>query len=152
MEYGDSRLPTRFWLRVYIEPMSGCWLWIGNVDQHGYGKFWYNGKTVRPHRLICELNLGVPDDDKIVTRHLCDIKLCCNPWHIQFGTQAENIRDMHERGRAKGAPYVHSRKTHCARGHEYNGANTIRTKLQRVCRICKQENQARYLERKSRNK
>lgn len=31
VDYGDSRLPDRFWDKVFPEPMSGCWLWGAHV-------------------------------------------------------------------------------------------------------------------------
>lgn len=38
-------------------------------------------------------------DEGIVIRHTCDNPLCCNPRHLIPGTQADNVRDMVERGR-----------------------------------------------------
>ncbi len=36
VEFGDARLPERFWQKVTPCPMTGCWLWTGShVD--GYG-------------------------------------------------------------------------------------------------------------------
>lgn len=35
-----------------------------------------------------------------VVRHTCDNPRCINPVHLQAGTQLDNVRDMHERGRA----------------------------------------------------
>jgi hypothetical protein len=35
-----------------------------------------------------------------VVRHTCDNRLCVNPEHLVIGSQADNVQDMHERGRA----------------------------------------------------
>lgn len=35
-----------------------------------------------------------------VVRHTCDNPWCVNPEHLVDGTQADNVQDMHERGRA----------------------------------------------------
>ena len=37
MDYGDPRLPDRFWAKVYPEPNTGCWLWSGATTGNGYG-------------------------------------------------------------------------------------------------------------------
>ena len=33
----QSTLPLRFWQKIYADP-SDCWLWMGYIDQHGYGR------------------------------------------------------------------------------------------------------------------
>ena len=35
--FGDERLPQRFWSKVSPCPMSGCWIWTGTTTQRGYG-------------------------------------------------------------------------------------------------------------------
>ena len=37
----------------------------------------------------------------MVIRHKCDNPLCINPKHIELGTQADNIKDLIDRNRAK---------------------------------------------------
>jgi hypothetical protein len=36
----------------------------------------------------------------LVVMHTCDNPECCNPAHLQAGTQQKNIADMHAKGRA----------------------------------------------------
>lgn len=38
----------------------------------------------------------------LVVRHTCDVRECVNPDHLILGTQKDNIRDMHDRGRYAG--------------------------------------------------
>jgi hypothetical protein len=33
--------------------------------------------------------------------HRCDEPRCCNPEHLFLGTQAENMADMHRKGRSR---------------------------------------------------
>ncbi len=40
-QFGDSRLPSRFWSKVIVSD-SGCWLWVGALTGAGrrrYGSF-----------------------------------------------------------------------------------------------------------------
>lgn len=40
--------------------------------------------------------MGLPKGMNV--NHHCDNKKCCNPEHLYVGTQAENMRDLAERG------------------------------------------------------
>ena len=89
------------------EPNSGCLLWEACHDKYGHGKLGIrlpNGKpkTVQAHRLAYELVHGtVPSG--LVVRHKCDVPACINVDHLVVGTQADNLADMWERGRARPA-------------------------------------------------
>lgn len=48
MDFGDSRLPPRFWAKLMIVS-SGCWLWHGATTKGGYGHFSWQGKMVYVH-------------------------------------------------------------------------------------------------------
>lgn len=76
---------------------SGCWQWQGSTT-NGYGTLMLNRKVLRVHRLAHELWCG-PIPKGHVVRHKCDNPGCCNPAHIETGTQAENINDIVIRGR-----------------------------------------------------
>ena len=67
----------------------------------GYGYLQHRGKQVLAHRLAyCQANgLDISDIDAQVVRHKCDNPKCVNPEHLELGTQADNIADMHSRGR-----------------------------------------------------
>jgi hypothetical protein len=38
-----------------------------------------------------------PIPEGMVVRHKCDNRKCCNPAHLELGTQAKNVQDMFER-------------------------------------------------------
>lgn len=81
-------------------PFSGCWIWTGALDGRGYGQMaTTNGKSPKKaHRVSYELfNGAIPDG--LVVRHKCDIPCCVNPWHLEIGTQKDNMQDASARGR-----------------------------------------------------
>jgi hypothetical protein len=89
----------RFWSSV--TKTTTCWLWTGETNSTGYGRFtqWIGGgrRRILTHRMSFWLaNGSLPT----VVRHACDTPLCVRPEHLLAGTQADNIRDAVERGRA----------------------------------------------------
>lgn len=88
----------RFWARVDKNGPNGCWIWLGCRDKWGYGDMSVRSKHIQSHRFAWKLLRG--DPGKLDCLHKCDNPPCCNPDHIYLGTDADNIRDMHARGRA----------------------------------------------------
>jgi hypothetical protein len=86
----ESKARKRFMAFLPDRIKDECWEWSGNLG-HGYGIFLYRGKSFRAHRLAITFlaHKEIPAD-KIVM-HLCHNKLCCNPSHLQIGTEHENI-------------------------------------------------------------
>lgn len=75
-----------------------CHVWPWNYGSHGYGVI---GRSTLAHRdEYCHYH-GVAEAaiSSLVIRHACDNPRCVNPLHLETGTQADNIRDMHLRGR-----------------------------------------------------
>lgn len=91
----------RFWARV---DMSGgpdaCWPWITANKVYRYGRAWFCGRLHGAHRLAWELERGAIPGGLFVL-HACDRSLCCNPSHLFLGSQADNLRDMMAKGRAR---------------------------------------------------
>jgi hypothetical protein len=84
----------RFWSKV--DRSGSCWLWTGETNNHGYGRFafWHgSGRTrVFAHRMVLKLT-GASLEDSDVVMHSCDNPPCVNPAHLSIGTQLDNIRD-----------------------------------------------------------
>lgn len=83
------------------EPNSGCQLWLGRVDQDGYGRVSVPvGRQMAAHRAAYLLAHGsVPTGLEVL--HKCDVPACINPAHLKLGTHADNMADMAAKGRAK---------------------------------------------------
>lgn len=119
---------VRFWRYVSPEPNSGCWLWTGGIRSGGYGAF-HNGHDMEPaHRFSYRIHKAeIPDS--LVLDHLCRVRCCVNPDHLEPVTNLENIR--------RGVNWQKS-KTHCKRGHAFTPENTRNERYgARRCRACK---------------
>lgn len=70
-----------------------CWLWNGSKDRKGYGRIQVNGIHTGAHRFFYRTLRGaIPEGMHI--DHLCRIKSCVNPDHLETVTPAENNRRM----------------------------------------------------------
>ena len=118
----------RFDAKVKIDE-SGCWLWTGYIDQKGYGVFGVSAKELwKAHRYsytqhVWEIPAGIQLD------HLCRVRHCVNPSHLEPVTNQENtIRGNAARPKAD----------RCRRGHRFDEANTyICPRGKRECKTCR---------------
>ncbi len=85
---------------VDVNAETGCWIWTGCLDVHGYGSTRdpVLQKTMLAHRLSWLAYRGeIPGQLNVL--HKCDVPACVNPDHLFIGTQADNIEDMTRKGR-----------------------------------------------------
>lgn len=97
-------LSDRFWSKV--KKGDGCWEWTANRHRQGYGFFKIGGKhgrNVLAHRVSYELEHAVELGCGDVVLHKCDNPSCVRPDHLSLGTQADNVADMANKGRHRGA-------------------------------------------------
>ena len=143
VDIGDPRLPERFWRKVRVNDETGCWEWISPLRSDGYGVFGLKiggvQRTLRAHRLTYEAVNG-PIPEGLECDHLCRVRRCCNPVHIEAVTRKVNLNrgDVAETQRRR-----HAAVTHCPQGHEYTPSNTLLWQkdgvLSRRCRTCERE-------------
>lgn len=140
--YGDplgvkATVVDRFWQRVQIT--NSCWLWTGTKTDAGYG-YLIVGKRVRAHRFSWEL-AGNEIPDELELDHLCRVRACVNPAHLEPVTRREN--------QLRGNTFARKRaeQTACIHGHPFDAANTYIAKNgTRHCRTCAREGARRRRE------
>lgn len=68
---------------------SGCWIWIGSKDRHGYGQIRVNGRLSYAHRVSFEMYHSPITDGQLID-HLCFTPACVNPSHLRAVSRREN--------------------------------------------------------------
>lgn len=137
----------RFWPKVNkAGPISKdrpdlgpCWIWTAGLTSNGYGSFHMKVKgrwrPVRAHRFAYESLVGrIPKG--LEPDHLCRVRACVNPSHLEPVTRRENfLRGSHPHAAA------HNDRT-CTRGHPMSEENTY-YRIDRPgewnCRVCRRE-------------
>jgi hypothetical protein len=104
-QYTRKTLQERIEKSIYIDPMSGCWLWIAGKHNAGYGDLKRYGKPQErisslAHRISWEIYRG-PIPKGMNVCHHCDIRSCVNPYHLFLGTDKDNMQDALKKGRLR---------------------------------------------------
>lgn len=134
-------LEAKFWPRV--DKTDACWLWTGLIRSNGYGQIHLGnvGRTSVPmltHRFSWLVAQRLLEVDRQLD-HLCRVRACCNPDHLESVTQQINMMRAYEH------------QTHCKNGHEFTPENTQwygKYGTKRNCRTCNRAAMKAYRARK----
>lgn len=74
--------------RGHVTP---CWVWQRSILNTGYGQTSVAGRMEKAHRAVYEREVG-PIPEGLVLDHLCKVRSCVRPSHLEPVTQAENVR------------------------------------------------------------
>lgn len=121
---------VRFEKKLTKDLKSGCWLWNGSLFERGYGRFWFNGKIRQAHVVAYEHWVGLVAIG-LELDHLCRIKKCVNPGHLESVTHRINVL------RGDGVAARQAKQTSCKNGHPLSAENLYNRKnKRRQCKIC----------------
>ena len=138
-----AALAARLWEKVPASTADGCWEFQAARTPFGHGMIWFAGGMRRAHRIAYELVRG-PIPQGLVIDHLCLNPACCNPMHLEVVTAEENTRRaMPQILAQKGPPF----KSHCKRGHPFEGENIVWRRGFRNCRTCERQRWKRHREK-----
>ena len=117
----------RFEAHVLLCPVTGCHLWTGATGGAGYGYFGFKKKRTTAHRWAFENYKGpIPEGTEI--DHLCRVRLCVNPDHLEAVTHRVNLL------RGKTIAAKSASKVNCSKCGK--PLNAINYKGFRFCRPC----------------
>jgi hypothetical protein len=141
----NKQAGTEFWERLTakVDFTPFCWLWTGAKTHDGYGNIGVGKyKRFAAHRITYQMFRG-PIPEGLQLDHLCRVRHCVNPFHLEAVTCRENIL------RGEGVCARHARRTHCKHGHELAGDN-LRVALdgERICRTCHREGNRKLAKRR----
>lgn len=108
---------------------GGCVLWCGAKTPTGYGQIGVDGRRVSVHRISYQAFHGVIPLGLEVD-HICRVRHCVNPYHLQAVTHAENVR--------RAIRKVKPLRVNCRNGHPMTEGNTyLRPDGKTDCKDCK---------------
>lgn len=133
--------------KVSMEPMSGCWIWLGATSVKEYALMWDGDRVSQAHRLSYMVFRG-PIPHGLVTDHLCRVHCCVNPDHLEPVTSKVNTnrgltgktqkaKDATRRNAAKSSQMQAAREF-CKNGHSF-AEHGIPRGTTRRCMACERD-------------
>ena len=131
---------------------TGCDIWQGRLNDHGYGLVQYDGKTQKAHRVFLRL-CSVPLTRQDVVDHICQVRSCVRYSHIRVVTPAQNALENSRSESARNA-----KKALCKYGHPFDSTRQMYSKrrgrvvTERTCTKCIRDDNARQYQRRKARK
>ena len=131
----------RLWIYARRGTEQECWIWTGDTDTGGYGRLYVSRDrtSVAAHRYAYELLIG-PIPAGLQLDHLCRVRACVNPAHLEPVTLKENLN------RGEGKSHRAARTDTCQSGrHKFSEVGVyVDARGYRRCRACSLEQRAGY--------
>ena len=126
-----------------------CWLWTGYLDRDGYAVITVGKQVMRAHRVSYSTFVGAIADGLEID-HLCRIRHCVRPEHLEPVSRRENVLRQIEATGAIGGQRPNSLATDgvCVAGHTMDEENTYRNGGRAFCRACHRQRNRRYAAQK----
>lgn len=139
----DSRLAKKVLSRIEAKveriAETGCWIWTGFLSPKGYALIRIRTRLFLAHRVTYTLHVK-PIPETLDMDHLCRVRCCVNPHHVEPVTPSQNTRRSPIHLSA-----ITKQFTHCPQGHEYSQENTFMSPSgTRRCRACCREYSRQY--------
>ena len=128
-----DELKWRLERRSVPEPNTGCWLWMGAINDTGYGKLPVGDRVViSTHRASWLAHRGeIPKG--LLVLHKCDTRPCINPDHLFLGDHAANARDMANKKRGLFNRATREQRSEWSkRGHETLGPDGASARSRKI--------------------
>lgn len=81
-----ERVVERLVTGLRYRPLAAacCWYWFLTPDRNGYGRFSYNGRDEKVHRVSYMFAFGpIPAGRRVL--HSCGVRHCIRPEHLYLG-------------------------------------------------------------------
>jgi hypothetical protein len=115
---------------VKVDPIFGCWVYQGRLDNEGYPVTWGTSGPIKVHRKVFEAEIG-PIPMGHVLDHECAVRACCSPAHLSPVLQGENLKRRSWKAKA--------RRVRCKEGHDMRENGVVTPKGGYVCRTCSRQ-------------
>lgn len=123
-----------------VQPIteSGCWVSDLVPQRDGYCMVAFRGKKLMLHRVIYEqLKATIPDGYEL--DHICRVRCCVNPDHLEVVTPRENTL------RSKNPAAIGAARETCIYGHIFDGVEKQKNGLpRRKCSVCMRARYKKY--------
>jgi hypothetical protein len=108
-------IDVRLWTYVDTIQPGHHWLWTGRLHDgdNGYARIRVDGRLRRAHMVAYELLVG-PVPPGLVIDHLCRVRHCLNPDHLEPVPHAVNVQRGYDAVRG-----TWDERTNCINGHRY---------------------------------